>query len=170
MTTILQPLSKRRSLPLTQRLPTSVQSQYGSGLSYPPELVNNSWTMARGEVKIEQSLFVILSTPIGARFMQPDFGSMLPLLVFARYDEATRAELKRYTYESIRRWEPRIKLHQIVLNEDGLADNRVSIQLEYQMVDSDAFFHSAVVPTLIENNALRFLPPGGFKLHGRPVF
>lgn len=170
MTTILQPLAKRKSLPLVQKLPAAVQQQYGTGLSYPLELINNSWATASGEVKIEQSLYVILSTPIGARFMQPDFGSMLPLLVFARYDDATRADLKRYTYEAIQRWEPRIRLLRVVILEDDVQDNMVGVALEYQMVDSDAFFRSATIPVRIENNALRFQPPGNFSLHNRPVF
>ena len=66
-----------------------VQKKFGRGLAWPSVVRNSQWEHSEGEQKIRESIFVILSTPLGSRYHQPDFGSMLPLLVFANYDEAT---------------------------------------------------------------------------------
>ena len=169
-TRILQPIARRHQAPLVQHLPKEVRHQFGRGLGYPWAVRNNQWETAEGEEKIQVSIFVILSTPLGSRYGQPDFGSMLPLLVFANYDSIMKAELKRYSAEAIRRWEPRIQLQQVILNDANAAENAIDIAVSYILKNASSGPQTATIPVKLENNSLRFQNPGKFTLHGQRVF
>lgn len=169
-TRILQPLARRHQAPLVQHLPKEVRHQYGRGLGYPWAVRNNQWEVVEGEEKIQVSIFVILSTPLGSRYATPDFGSMLPLLVFANYDPITKAEIKRYSAEAIRRWEPRIQLQQVILNDSGVTENAIDIAISYLLKNAGTGLQTATIPARLENNVLRFQNPGKFTLHGQRVF
>ena len=103
--------------------------------------------------------------------MQPDFGSMLPLMVFANYDPITQAELKRYTFDAIRRWETRTNLLAVYLDDTGVKDNAVGIELHYTIkgVNSSAP-NIARIPVQLDNGTVKFANATSFKLHGQRVF
>lgn len=170
-TRILQPLARHHQTPVVRHIPHSVKHEYGTGLSWPWSVRDNQWEITDGEYKIRDSIFVILSTPLGSRYMQPDFGSMLPLMVFTNYDAIARAELKRYTFQAVKRWEPRINLQQVQLNETELKDNAVGVELSYTISGTNSSApHVARIPVQLDNGTIRFNNPAGYTLHGRRVF
>lgn len=57
---------------------------------------------------LQQSIEMILSTPIGSRVMRPEFGSELPRLVAAPMTPSTDLRIYAATIDALTRWEPRL--------------------------------------------------------------
>lgn len=68
-------------------------------------------------VSIEESIKDILLTPLGSRVMLPNYGSRLFELVDRRVDDSFRADLAWYVIEAVGRWEKRVKIQKVKLNE-----------------------------------------------------
>ncbi|WPY95598.1 GPW/gp25 family protein [Limimaricola variabilis] len=76
---------------------------------------------------LRQSVVDILSTPVGSRVMRRDYGSRLHELVDAPMNRATILEIYAATAEALARWEPRIEVREVRLNE--AAPGRLSLAL-----------------------------------------
>jgi hypothetical protein len=86
----------------------------------------------RLDQKVREAILVILGTQRGERLMRPDFGCDLGSLVFAGNTVAT-ANLARYhVEEALRRWEPRIALDEVVVENDHL-HARLLIHVHYRL-------------------------------------
>ncbi|MEM8858094.1 MAG: GPW/gp25 family protein [Chloroflexota bacterium] len=107
----------------------------GSGWSFPIQ-VGKSGGIALSSLsaEIEQSIKIILQTPIGQRIMRPTFGSRLHELVFQPNNAQTAAAAGRYVEEALGMWEPRIDVVQVDVqpnqHQDGSA---LLIQIQYQI-------------------------------------
>jgi phage baseplate assembly protein W len=88
----------------------------GSGWAFPVRVNGRGGIeFARGPQDIDESIRVILSTPIGERRMRPRFGCGVHDLVFAPNDAATHGLVRRRVLDALQLWEPRI-----VMGEDGV--------------------------------------------------
>lgn len=105
----------------------------GTGWSFPPTFDKHSKTvkMVGEEEDIVQSLRLILSTSYGERVMRPDFGSNLALINFRSMDGNTVNELRTYVEQSVLRFEPRVTLHNVEVNQDEIYDGILRIKLDY---------------------------------------
>ncbi|EAL9172239.1 baseplate assembly protein [Campylobacter coli] len=81
-------------------------------------------------VSIEESIKDILITPLGSRVMRPEYGSLLYTLIDRKIDDDFKIKLTRYTAEAISKWEKRVKLKGVRLNE--CKDNKLSITLLFE--------------------------------------
>src|SRR5205085_4848634 len=86
-------------------------------------------TAVDGTLHLVQSIGDILSTPIGARVMRRDYGSLLPELVDAASNPSGRLAVFAATAIALRRWEPRLKLTKIELTRSA-PDGQFDLQLE----------------------------------------
>lgn len=78
-----------------------INSQYGSeGFS---DLLSNAGA-------INNSLYNLLTCPIGSRGFQPDYGSLLQQYIFEPCDDYTARKIEINFIQAIDRWEPRIVL------------------------------------------------------------
>ncbi len=73
-----------------------------------------------GLADIQQCIGNILSTPIGAQPMRPDFGSNLHQYIDWPIDRA-RPHLVRETVDAIRTWEKRITVTRVAVEQDASA-------------------------------------------------
>ena len=91
--------------------------------------VNTNLLMER----INQSIFTILSTFKGTRFMIPLFGSDLQKLVFEPNDFVLVDRVKVEVYDALSLWERRIKITNIVIDNtsDAVPDNTIFIIINY---------------------------------------
>jgi len=64
---------------------------------------------------LRQSIRDILTTRIGTRVMRRDYGSRLPDLVDAPITPLLAMDLYAATAQALRRWEPRLKLQSIAI-------------------------------------------------------
>lgn len=92
---------------------------------------------------IDQSIYNILSTPIGSAFYQEDRGSMLYSLVFEQNDEILRSMLDTYVAEAIGKWEERVRLVDIVYDYPN--DSIVNCMIVY-IVKSTGLQNSYIYP------------------------
>lgn len=64
-------------------------------------------------VGISQSINRILKTPLVTRAMRPDFGSRLYELRDRQFNDEYKLLAIRYTYEAIKKHEPRVKVEKV---------------------------------------------------------
>ncbi len=105
----------------------------GEGLHHPLQL-DGSGRLARsfGAEKIRQSVLIILGTERGTRVMRPDFGCALNTLVHAPNNRASANLARNYVMQALARWEPRIKVLQVNVENDN-AGGRLLISAHYKI-------------------------------------
>ncbi len=81
--------------------------------------------------QISESIRTILGTKPGERRMKPEFGSDLHKLNFENFGPATETLARKYTIEAIQRWEPRVNVEEVALEEvhgdDGVEGYNIHI-------------------------------------------
>ncbi len=76
-----------------------------------------------GREAVRQAIFNIFRTAPGEAgpIFQPDFGSLLPMLLQEPLDERTAFQLRAATIQALQRWEPRIEID--LARTDIVVDN-----------------------------------------------
>lgn len=149
------------------KIPREIEEKYGKGISFPTEIQDNAtWSKALGIDHIWQSMFVILTTPIGSRIMRPDFGSMLPFLVFENASNTVAVQAKQYTGDALSKWEPRINVLKTIVGYQE--DNLMHISVVYNIKGlADKYQFDLPINGPEEH---KFLPPNNFSVGKAPVF
>ena len=76
---------------------------------------------------------LILGTAKGERIMRPDFGCDINSLVFEVNNTATTTLITFHVEESLRKWEPRIKVLGVYVRTDQEERNKLYINIEYEV-------------------------------------
>lgn len=105
----------------------------GQGWAFPPGFSSESKTalLANEEENIRQSLMILLSTRLGERVMQPNFGCNLESVVFEKADKATLTYIRDTIETAILYHEPRIKLVEVKAFDEGEQEGRISLDIRY---------------------------------------
>jgi phage baseplate assembly protein W len=90
------------------------------------------------EQKIEESIYLILSTGKRERLMLPDFGCGIHDLVFAPDDAGTVAEVTATVRESLVRHEPRIDVLTVDVSPAPGEPNLLLIRVDYRVRANNA--------------------------------
>ncbi len=85
---------------------------------------------------IRQSIADILTTRIGSRVMRREYGSQLPELIDAPFNDTTRLQVYAATAMALMRWEPRIRLSRVQITGQNLA-GQVLMEIDATLVDSN---------------------------------
>ena len=85
------------------------------------------------EDDIRQSIFIILETARGERVMRPDFGCGIHELVFEAVDSRTLQRIRSEVEDALRRFEARIEVLGVTIDEDATSEGVLMIELEYQV-------------------------------------
>ena len=95
------------------------QSFLGTGWSFPPSFTKGGAevTMVSGVEDIHQSLQILLSTSLGERVMQEDFGCDLSRVMFEEMDQDLMNSLNSIISDAILYYEPRITLDELDISE-----------------------------------------------------
>jgi phage baseplate assembly protein W len=149
----------------TRIIPDELAGQLGSGLAFSPIYNNNSWFISDGVEKVKQSMTCILLTPIGCRLDQPDFGSMIPFLVFERENTVLAKELDLYTRQALNRWEPRIT---VINTKVDFGESAASIGVFFK-VNGTAATEFLNVPIFYNTPAGTFENPSTFTVGGKQI-
>jgi Bacteriophage baseplate protein W len=106
----------------------------GAGWSFPPKPDGRGGiALVSDHEKIEQAIWIILSTPIGQRVMRPTFGSRLNELVFAPSTPETLGLAELYVKEALEFWEPRIEVLEVGAEPDPEHLNVMMIHVHYRV-------------------------------------
>jgi uncharacterized protein len=106
----------------------------GVGWAFPVDVdPRGRIAMSRHERDIEQAIQMILLTPKGQRIMRFDFGCQIHELMFAPNDATTMGLAAYYVEESLRMWEPRIRVTDVRVRADEADDSRLLIDIDYEI-------------------------------------
>ena len=105
----------------------------GQGWAFPPgfSLETKTPILVREEVDIQQSLTILLSTRLGERIMEPQYGCNLHSVVFEKADKSTITFLRDAIESAILYHEPRIKLIEIRAGVEPDQQERIFIDIIY---------------------------------------
>ncbi len=104
----------------------------GTGWGFPPEFKKgkDSLKMSSGAVDIQESLFILLSTKYGERYMTPNFGCDLDSLLFEPMSLGLEKRLEDRIRRSILLYETRINVERVVFKHEA-NNGLVYINIEY---------------------------------------
>jgi uncharacterized protein len=106
----------------------------GSGWKFPPQIApDGGFARAAYERRVEESIYLILSTAKGERLMLPDFGCGIHDLVFAPNNESTLASVEAAVRHSLVAYEPRIDVLSIDVDTAESQPNLLLIRVAYQI-------------------------------------
>ena len=105
----------------------------GRGWSFPPTFNRSeqSVEMLEDETDIKSSLEILLSTALGERVMQPDYGCDLTDLLFEPFNTSLKTLMIDRVKTAITKYEARINLKNVDLLSDRLNEGFLVIVVEY---------------------------------------
>ena len=118
---------------------TDVGRVFGRGLAFPPTLGEGArLAWSAGADNIRESIRIILLTERGERVMLPDFGAGLRRFLFEPNTVATRRLIEDEIERALARWEPRIELESVAVEEDPADPDAAVAALRYRLVANQA--------------------------------
>lgn len=105
----------------------------GRGWAFPPRFDpgTGSVAMLSGKEDIASALWVLLSTYRGERLMLPDFG--MPPAVFSSSNRSALSELASRIEAAIIRYEPRVQVLAIEMDDTDRLEGCVRAHIEYEV-------------------------------------
>lgn len=92
-------------------------------ISYAMGMSRTDGTLLPPDEHLRQSVHDILSTPLGSRLMRRDYGSIVPFLIDEPAHVATKLKLMSAIATALVKWEPRIKIRQVLISMNDDATN-----------------------------------------------
>ena len=118
----------------------------GTGWSFPPAFSFDSGSveMVSAEEDINQSLNILLSTSLGERVMQPNYGCNLHDYLFEPLNASIIGYIKDLVTNSILYYEPRIiadKIDVTAADSFDIIEGRFTILIEYTIPQTNSRFN-----------------------------
>ncbi|OEJ98589.1 hypothetical protein A8C32_05155 [Flavivirga aquatica] len=108
----------------------------GTGWGFPPTFHKESSLgieMTSNEKDIQQSLEILLNTKIGERVMNPRYGCDIYAYLFESISNSRVHQIIEMIRIAILRFEPRIKLIKVHLDESEYLDGVIKVNLDYRI-------------------------------------
>lgn len=107
----------------------------GRGWAMPVDLDPRTGLVATSEYEdnIRQSILIVLETAPNERVMRPNFGCGIHDLVFTAVDTTTIQRIRSVIEEALRRYEARIEVLGVTVDEDATSEGKLLIELEYRV-------------------------------------
>lgn len=127
---------------MTQRF----NSFLGTGWAFPPTFDRDAGTveLVSNVEDIHQSLNILLSTTLGERVMQPDYGCNLHDYLFESLNSSVIGYIKDRVENAIMIYEPRIVAERIDVTDNSsfdLIEGRFTIEVEYSIPGTNSRFN-----------------------------
>jgi hypothetical protein len=115
----------------------------GEGWSFPPTFRRGGAevAMVSGSTDIHQSLHILLTTRLGERVLQDDFGCALDMVVFEEIDQGLINTLNYTIADAILYHEPRITLDELDVSESPDEPGLLRISLTYTIRGTNSRFN-----------------------------
>ena len=123
----------------------------GTGWSFPPTFLKASKgvKMTSDVEDINKSLEILLSTTLGERLMEPNYGCNLKSFLFEPINQSLRTYLEEMVKTAILYHEARIDLHQVQLDLERTHEGVLLINVGYTVRGTNSRFN-LVYPFYIE--------------------
>ena len=126
------------------------RSILGTGWKFPIRINGRGgFSLSREEQDIAEAIWVVLSTARRDRIMRPEFGCGIHDYVFSPNNASTRGAIAYQVQQALIRWEPRIDVLDIRVQEDPNQPNLLLIDVDYRIRVNNAF-HNLVYPFFIQ--------------------
>lgn len=110
----------------------------GAGLAFPMRTdATGRIALVSKDQEIEESIRLILGTALGERPMRPEFGCAIHDYVFDSADSETAARVASAVRASLRRWEPRIEVREVLVSFDAADASTLYIDIRYSIGDTN---------------------------------
>jgi uncharacterized protein len=118
----------------------------GTGWAFPPTFDYNAGTveMVSDIEDIKESLDILLSTSLGERVMQPDYGCNLNDYMFESLNNSLIGLIKHHVENSILFYEPRIIAENVdvtAANSTDLIEGKFTITVEYTIPETNSRYN-----------------------------
>jgi phage baseplate assembly protein W len=111
----------------------------GIGWKFPLQVTpDGKIAQAKFEQRIEESIYLILSTSRGERVMLPGFGCGIHDLVFAPDNPGTLAAVQKHVREALVSGEPRIDVLEVAAETAPESPNLLLIRVSYRIRSNNA--------------------------------
>lgn len=115
----------------------------GKGWGFPPtfQKENKQVEMVSDEEDIRQSLEILLSTYVGERVMQPEYGCNLRELLFEPLDTSLQTYILDLVEKAIIYFEPRIRLESASMLTDQVSEGILIISIDFRVRTTNSRFN-----------------------------
>ena len=122
---------------------SGVQSFLGTGWNFPPAFSKggSDAITVTGVEDIQQSLQILLSTQLGERIMQAEFGCDLNYALFEEIDQGLINTLTSLVSDAILNYEPRITLDNMDVSEDPGQQGLLLVSITYTVRSTNSRFN-----------------------------
>ena len=104
----------------------------GSGWAFPLRVnATGGIALVRRERELEEAMKLILMTYPGERPMRPEFGCRSRDYVFRGADDTMAGELAIEVRKSLRRWEPRVDINEVIVTPDPDRPSTMYVDVQY---------------------------------------
>jgi uncharacterized protein len=125
----------------------------GEGLAFPLRVTaHGRLATARAEAKIEQAVWLILSTALGERVMRPEYGCGVHDMLFELNNPSTIARLVDGVRKALVAQEPRIAVLNVAAETADSEPSLVMIRLDYRIHENNAIANM-VYPFFVREGA-----------------
>ena len=108
---------------------------FGSGISFPVRLgPDGRVAVSSGPDNIREMIRVVLLTEPGERLFLPEFGGGVGRFLFEPNTVATRRLVQERIEEAMKRWEPRVALESVTVEEDPDDAQSAIATVRYRLV------------------------------------
>lgn len=112
---------------------------FGKGISFPPRIGEDGrMVWSEGPQNIRENIQVILLTDLRERLMRPGFGGGLCTFLFQPNIASTHRLIEERVRQALARWEPRIRVEQVLVQEDENDPQTAIVTIEYSLVATQA--------------------------------
>lgn len=119
------------------------QSFLGTGWSFPPAFTEGGANvkLISGPEDIHQSLQILLSTQLGERVMQDEYGCNLNYLLFEEIDQSLVNTITSMVTDAILYHEPRISMDNLDVSESETQQGLLLISIDYTIRSTNSRFN-----------------------------
>ena len=124
----------------------------GQGWKFPIKVnAKGGLTYSSGPERIQDAIWIILSTSLGERLMLPDFGAGVNDYVFQDNSDVIRTRLQTVISQALVEWEPRIELQNVNVSQ-GDEPSQVLVSIDYLIRTTNELFN-LVYPLYLQEGA-----------------
>ncbi len=119
-----------------------IKSFLGTGWKFPIRINNRgAFSYSRGDVDIEESIWIILGTSKGERLMLPGFGCGIHDLVFAPLNATTIGDIEYHVKDALLKWEARIDVLNVRVEQEMEEKNKLLIRVDYRVRSNNSYYN-----------------------------
>ncbi len=126
----------------------------GTGFRFPIRINGRgglSWSS--GPERIQDSIWIIITTALGERVMRPRFGAGVSNFVLNSNSLVVRTQLADAIKRALVEWEPRIELEGVRVDEVPEQASQVLIGIDYRLRETNELFNM-VYPLYVQEGTI----------------